>query len=260
MSGIVCQCRAAFGRYARAGVALVMLVTAAAQSSDAGQGTDSSKGDIERIAREFAVEASRVRPSPVPGLYEIAVGTNFIYATADRRFLISGDIIEASSGNNVSEARRLQLRAEIVSRVGRTVEPVVFSSPAKRHSITAFVDLDCPLCRKMHGDIQSLLSRGIEVRYVFYPSGDADSDVWKKTRAVWCAKDRQAALSAALQGRPPAQSADCDGAATLEAHRQFGKALGVQGTPTIVDAEGRLIMGYRSPEILEASLGSKAVR
>ncbi len=246
-------------RLAIIGASLTALALCPAQSLAVGQGDD----DIQHIARELAVDAGRVVPSPVAGLYEIVVGTDFIYVTPDARFLISGDIIESVSGANVSEARRKQLRSEIATRASRTVEPLVFSSAAKRRSITVFIDVDCTLCRKLHADIQALLARGIEVHYVFYPSGTEDSESWKKTKAVWCAKDRHSALNAAMQGRSPTAPAGCDSTAMLamlHAHRKLGDSLGIQGTPTILDGEGRLILGYRSPEILEATLGLNAAR
>src|SRR5690606_15890849 len=97
---------------------------------------------------------------------------------------------------------------------------------------------------------------GIRVRYLSYPRTGPDTEAWYEAEAVWCAKDRNAALTAAKQGEK-VESAPCD--APIAGHYEFGRQVGITGTPGVLLATGEMIPGYLPPaRMLEAIRDSEA--
>ena len=59
-------------------------------------------GDTEAIQKQLAetfpdIRADQLAPSPIPGLFELRIGPQVAYVSADGRFLVRGDIIEVKT-------------------------------------------------------------------------------------------------------------------------------------------------------------------
>mgnify|MGYP003316602836 FL=1 len=94
-------------------------------------------------------------------------------------------------------------------------------------------------------DVPVVNSLGIAVRYLAYPRTGVDSAIGDEMRNVWCAEDRQKALTAA-KNREQVQSRLCD--APIARHYALGKELGVRGTPAIFLENGIRVPGYIPPD------------
>lgn len=182
-----------------------------------------------------------VRLSPVAGLYEVEIGAQIVYVSADTRYLIKGDMIDLSNNESLTDRRRNSLR---VSQLGGMAEGemVVFDSAEAKHTITVFTDVDCTFCRKLHAEVPKLQELGIRVRYLSFPRHGPGSDSWKQADAIWCSDDRQSALTRAKKGEK-IEAPDC-GATPIAAQFEMGNKLGVRGTPAIILESGELISGY----------------
>ena len=85
----------------------------------------------ERGARD-QVERRRgedISDSPVPGIYQVAVGANVAYVTKDGRYIIRGDIYDAETSANVSEETRSRARVAMLSSVDP--ESMIVFKPAR---------------------------------------------------------------------------------------------------------------------------------
>ena len=202
------------------------------------------------------VEASQIRPTPIAGVYEIGVGTNIAYVSADARYLLRGDLVDLESYVNLTERRRNGARTEQLAGLGED-KMIIFGPDAKsaKHEITVFSDIDCGYCRKLHQEMAQLNELGVRVRYVFYPRSGPDSASWKKAEDVWCADDRNGALTAAKAGQTVA-SKEC-GATPISEEWQMGQRFGVRGTPAIITSDGALIAGYLPAQQLVARLDNE---
>ncbi len=181
-----------------------------------------------------------VTEGPIDGLYEVTMGSQIVYLSDDRRYLIKGDIIDLTSNESVTEKRRSSLRLETLNALDDS-QMVVFGPEDATHTITVFTDIDCTYCRKLHREMSALNDLGIRVRYVFYPRYGPGSESWAKADAVWCSDDRQAAMTRAKSG----EAVTADGCPTPVAeHYALGNKLGVRGTPALVMEDGELIGGY----------------
>jgi thiol:disulfide interchange protein DsbC len=203
----------------------------------------------EQLAEKLnGIQANDISDSPVPGIYQVAIGSSVAYVTTDGRYIIRGDIYDASTSANLTEETRSQARVELLNSVDPASMIIFKPADGKvKHKITIFTDVDCGYCRQFHREIDKVMALGIEVHYLFYPRTGPNTESWAKADHVWCAKDRNAALTdAKLGGKIP--SATCN--TPVAAHYALGQQVGVRGTPAIFNEAGELIGGYLPPATL----------
>jgi thiol:disulfide interchange protein DsbC len=203
-------------------------------------------GEAEVIQRQLAktfpeVRADQLTPSPIPGLFELRIGPQVAYVSADGRFLVRGDIIDVASNDNLTEARRGAARLSAIDDVGEG-RMIVFSPKQVKHTINVFTDVDCGYCRKLHREIDQYLAQGIRVRYLFFPRSGPNTEGWTKAEQVWCSPDRNAALTKSKRGEVLAAK-PCN-PNPVQQHYSLGIDFGVQGTPAIITDTGELLPGY----------------
>jgi thiol:disulfide interchange protein DsbC len=202
-----------------------------------------------------------VVPSPVAGLYEVVLQDGqAIYVSADAQFLIPGDMYQAlpEGLTNLGEKRRNVLRKARIEALDEKDMIVFEPAGGRKATITVFTDVDCPYCRKLHGEISALNAHGIAVRYLAFPrTGLIDRDTGTKTEtyvrmvATWCAEDRKAMLTSAKRGAD-VPAADCD--TPVEEQYELGREVGVTGTPALVLEDGTILPGYIPADTLAGHL------
>jgi thiol:disulfide interchange protein DsbC len=236
---------------------LALLCSATAMAAEAPAGAGGGKAVDPRIAIAKKVDArpEDVRPTPVPGLYEVAHGADLLYVSADARYVIDGDLYDVDKKINLSEDRRTQARVAAIGAV-RDDQSIIFGPSNAKYTITVFTDIDCGYCRKLHSEIAELNRLGIRVRYLFYPREGPGSSSWQKADAVWCAADRNDALTRAKKGETIA-AGNC-GATPVARDYELGQKMGIRGTPGIFTSRGEYIAGYMPPQQLLAHLDELA--
>jgi thiol:disulfide interchange protein DsbC len=196
----------------------------------------------KKLAQTYPeVRTDQLAPSPIPGLFELRIGPQVAYVSADGRFLVRGDIIEVSSNDNITEARRGAARLSAINDVG-DAQMVVFSPKQVKHTINVFTDVDCGYCRKLHREIDQYMAQGIRVRYLFFPRSGPNTEGWTKAEQVWCSSDRNAALTRSKRGEVLTTKVCSPN--PVQQHYSLGLLFGVQGTPAIITDSGELLPGY----------------
>jgi thiol:disulfide interchange protein DsbC len=209
---------------------------------------------IEELAATLpGVEAQDIFVSPVPGMYEVAVGPQVAYVSDDGRYFIQGDLYDLDSNQNLTEQRRSQARTQVIENINPNSMIVFSPAPEEvKHTVTVFTDIDCGYCRQLHREMDQVNALGIAVRYVSYPRTGPDTDSWDKADRVWCAADRKTAFTeATLAGKVPEELCNTTPVAS---HYDFGHLAGVRGTPTILTDGGVQLGGYLPPQELFSQL------
>lgn len=214
-------------------------------------------------AAELAAVAARIpgtkpeelRATPIAGIYELRRGAELVYVTADGRYGFAGDLYRLADRNNLSDARRRELRLALLSAVPES-SMVVFSPATPKYTITVFTDVDCTYCRALHKQIAEYNRLGVKVRYMFYPRSGPNTESWSKAEQVWCSRDRGAALTAAKLGTP-LKAAVCKPNPVAEQYA-LGQSIGLSGTPGIITEQGELLPGYEPPDELLQELQQEA--
>lgn len=230
-----------------ASVALLALFPAAAEGASV---------EETIAARIPGVEAKDVRATPVAGLYEVAVGAQVVYISADGRFMVRGELLDMMNGNSLTEAREGELRLAVL----KALDPkrmVLFPASQQKHVVTVLTDIDCGYCRRLHREIHEYNDRGISVRYMFMPLAGPGSDSWRKADAVWCSPNRNDALTRAKLGETIELSGACQNSPVAE-HYRLAQDLGMRGTPAIIMEDGEVARGYVPADQLAAWLDERA--
>lgn len=232
-----------------AAAALFSVASASAQQVDADDELTQVRQKVNAMFQ--AISPEDITPSPLNGWYTIHRGSIVAYVSADARYLIQGDLIDLEANVNLSEYVRNSSRRELMASV--TDEEVISFSPEEvKYSIAVFTDVDCTYCRRLHNQIDEYLAYGIEIRYLMYPRNGPQSKAWTTAEEVWCASDRNTALTAAKSDRKFA-STNCD-ASIIANQYDLGQDVGLTGTPAIILDDGTLISGYLPPDQLKARL------
>lgn len=206
----------------------------------------------DTVAERFAeIGAENVFESPIDGWYTVRKGAIIAYISADSRYLLQGDLIDLENNANLSEKARNDARAIMMSAVSDD-EVIIFTPDEVEYTVSVFTDIDCTFCRRLHAQIDQYMEQGIEIRYFLYPRNGPTSASWAKAENVWCANDRNEALTLAkLDEEYPTHTCD---ASIVSTHYAIGQDVGLRGTPAIVLDDGTLFSGYLPPEKLKQAI------
>lgn len=205
---------------------------------------------IKKVLSELMpqAKADSIKPSGFPGMYEAIYGPQIIYISGDGRYMLEGDLYDLKNQMNLTETKRRVGRAKTVRNMDE--KGMISFMPEKgklKHTITAFTDIDCGYCRKMHKQMKEYNDFGIAFRYLAYPRSGVNTPSYHKAVSVWCAEDKKAAMTKAKSGKA-LPKANCE--TPIKAHMAAAKLVGVTGTPTMVLENGRVIPGYVEPKRL----------
>ena len=214
--------------------------------------------DENTVKQAFAksmpdVKIDAITPSPISGIYEVAVGANIFYVSDNGKYLLQGRLVDIQTRTDLTEEKLSSTRLAALDKIGQK-NMIVFTPKIKKYTVYIFTDIDCGYCRKLHSEIDQYLAEGITIQYLFFPRAGKGSESYNKAVSVWCADDRNAALTAAKKDQK-ITSKTCDN--PVDAHMQLGEDFGVKGTPMIVTEKGNIYPGYLPAKQLVEALDAE---
>lgn len=131
---------------------------------------------------------------------------------------------------------------------------IVYRDEHSQYQVTVFTDVNCPICRRLHNQMEDYQMFEISVRYAAFPNmGNA----LEQMHGIWCSGDRKAAMSQAKRSED-VSVAGCRSDA-VDDQFELAVSAGLRGTPAIVTPQGRVLYGHVSAErliqVLEAESG-----
>lgn len=194
-----------------------------------------------------------VRPTPMRGLFEIRInGTDILYTDAEGNYLIQGALIDTKARVNLTDERLEKLTAIAFDELPLKDAFTVVRGNGQR-KLAVFADPNCGFCKRFERDLAKL--DNVTIHTFLYPVLGKDSE--QKSRAIWCARDRNKAWDDWMQRgvTPPEPKADakCDTTA-LERNIAFGQKYRITGTPTTILANGTRLPGAVGLDRLEPLL------
>lgn len=195
-----------------------------------------------------------ITPAPLPGFYAVIASGQLVYVSGDGKYLMDGNLLDLSKRQNLSDAAWAEYRKPRLASLDNA-QSIVFAPPHPKYTVTVFTDVNCGFCRALHEQIADFNKAGIAVHYVAWPRGGVKTTSGRPTptytemSSVWCASDRKAALTEALEGHAP-KPASCVN--PVKKQFELGVDLGVNGTPTIFGPDGRQLGGFvTAPKLLK---------
>lgn len=183
---------------------------------------------------------SSITPAEVSGLYEVMVGPQLFYVSADGKYLLSGKLFDLDSREDLTSPKVSRAKAQAIEAVGED-NMVIFAPEKFQHTVTIFTDIDCGYCQKLHSEIDDYNELGIRVRYLMFPRAGIGSDSYDKAVTVLCADDRKDAMTRSKAGEKLAKK-ECEN--PVNNHWNLGQLLGVNGTPAVFLESGDMLPGY----------------
>ena len=228
---------------------LLFSVGCSADSSEDSNDIEDVKNKLIEILPE-EIDLLSIHKTDMQGFFEVNFeGIEPLYVSSDGNYLVSGDIylITKEGLVNKSEARRDYQRKTLISNLDKK-ELITFEPEELIHNVFVFTDVDCGYCRQFHNQIDAYLELGIRVNYLAYPRAGVGSESFRKISSAWCDDDPNYSLTLLKQGKDIEIKLCPDN--PVEKHFKLGNALGVQGTPSIITDEGKMIPGYLPPQDL----------
>jgi thiol:disulfide interchange protein DsbC len=217
--------------------------------------TDSAQA-VERLREAFpGIPVGTVEPAPVPGMFQVQVRGEWLYVTADGRFVFAGELFELRPEGAVSllEERQQALRVPAIAALDPE-QLITFAAKQPKAEIYVFTDTTCGYCRLMHRQMAAYNRAGITVHYLAFPRGGATSAGARELTDIWCSANRNLAMDEAKLEKPLSQKpASCS--APVATHYALGEQFGVRGTPAVFTSEGEQIGGYLPADRMAEKLG-----
>lgn len=194
-----------------------------------------------KIEKLLQMSVSSVANSPINGVLQVMTERGIFYISEDAKFLMHGRIYNMDEGmRNETEEALVGVRKAGIQEFAQDV--IEFKAENEMHTITVFTDITCGYCRKLHNEIDQYNKQGITVRYLAFPRGGLASKGFDDLVSIWCADDKQAAMTNAKAG-DSVVAKTCE--TKVAEQYQFGQQIGVTGTPAIVFEDGTMEAGYR---------------
>jgi thiol:disulfide interchange protein DsbC len=210
------------------------------------------------LAKFPKANVERVKKLPEIDLYQIVVARGeepiIIYTDENFRFMMQGSLVDTKSMRDINDDTVKELTAIDFNSLplDRAIKKVKGNGSRK---VVVFSDPDCPFCKRIEQEFEKMTD--VTVYVLLYPIESLHAKAPERSRAIWCSPNRLKAWEDyMLRGTAPTAKGDCaNPVADIVA---LGRSKGINGTPTLVFADGTRIPGALTAAQLEAQFSSMA--
>ena len=207
------------------------------------------KNLAERIPQLQKVD--EVSKSAMPGLYEIRVNSEIYYTDSEGNFLLQGNLIDTKQRRNLTEERVNKITAISFDALPLKDAFTIVRGTGKR-KLAVFEDPNCGYCKQFERDLQKV--DNITIHMFLYPILSADSN--EKSKNIWCSRDRGLTWQDWMVRDKTTSTASCDISA-IERNVAIGRRHKINGTPTLIFADGTRVPGAITAAEVEKHLAAK---
>ena len=205
------------------------------------------------IAEKFPEAGSNIEVTKTTfGWYEVYAGGRLFYTDEDVNYFFLGNIVEAKSMSNITAQRLQKLSAIKFESLPLDFAIKTVKGNGKR-KVAVFSDPDCPYCKRLEKDLANVTD--VTIYTFLYPIPSLHPDAARKSKAIWCAPNRQKAWDDYMLRGVLAAEKSCD--SPIDEIQAVGQKYKMNGTPTLVFADGRVVPGAIPTSDMETYLNGK---
>lgn len=218
-----------------------LMLSMAAQADDGAENLEKRLKDLYPATR-----IERVQTSEIPALYEVTMGKNSAYTDATGRYFVFGHLFDMNTQRDLT-AERMEKQQRIDFSQLPLGDAIKIVRGKGERVLAVFSDPDCPYCKRLEAELDKLDNVTL---YIFpYPLEGLHPEAVDKAVAVWCAPDRVRAWADLMKtGKVPAKR-NCEN--PIQRNIQLAQRLGINGTPTMLFADGRMLPGAAPGDRIE---------
>jgi len=185
------------------------------------------------------------------GMYEVDMGKNIGYTNKEGQFFLFGHIFDMKHQQDLTQQRLDALNVIDFAELPLKDAIKTVKGNGKR-VMAVFSDPDCPYCKRLEPDLAKL--DNVTIYTFLMPLDGLHPEASKKAKNIWCAPNKAAAWhDYMLDSKTPAEGKVCDN--PIDRNVQLGQKLNINGTPTMIAADGRVLPGAAPIEQIEQWLG-----
>lgn len=226
--------------------------------------TDSSVKNADQLKADLLKEIPGIKSidainkSKIDNINEVIVGRKIFYVTADGKYLIFGNIIDPINKKNLTEERTAELSTVDWSKLPLNLAIKEVNGNGSR-KVAIFSDPDCPYCQMFEKQVVPNLKDTTIYTFLFplpiHPNARHDSE------KIWCSKDRLSAWVNWMRNKVDIPAAPVCDVSPLDTIYKIGTdEVQVEGTPTIILADGQILSGVVPAEQLIAKMDEAAAK
>lgn len=209
---------------------------------------DEGAGNLEKRLKDLypVTRIDHVQPSEIPAIYEVTMGKNAAYTDTTGRYFVFGHLYDMKTQRDLT-AERMD-KQQRINFAQLPLDDAIKTVHGKGERVlVVFSDPDCPFCKRLEPELEKLNNVTL---YTFpYPLESLHPESQDKAVAVWCAPDRASAWANLMKTGKAPVNRNCDN--PIQRNIQLAQRLGVNGTPTLFAADGRMLPGAASVERIE---------
>lgn len=215
-----------------------------------------TKEEAGKVLGKVVDNVVGVVQGPFPGIWEVDVVRNGktypIYLDYSLKYLFNGQFIRLGDMANLTGERYADLNRVDVASIPLK-DAIRVGSPSAKKKVIVLTDPTCPYCVKLHGAIRKAAAKDADVAFFVmpYPRNRNDQATYQKCLAVVCSKSEKLLDDAYAGKEVPPAACKTD---AVDATMRLADRLKIQGTPTMILPDGRMVSGYMETEALLALL------
>jgi thiol:disulfide interchange protein DsbC len=194
-----------------------------------------------------------IKKTPYLGLYEVVVGDDLFYTDENATFLFLGHVIDPKTKQSLTSERLQEIKD--ARRISMDALPLDLSIKAVRgngkRKLVVFSDPKCPYCKRLEKELAKVTD--VTIYTLLYPVLNGSLPT---ATSIWCSGDRLKAWDDfMLRGIAPPEK-NCE--TPISTLVQTGQKYRINGTPTLIFADGSVVPGMITTEAIEKKLNTAA--
>ncbi|HWR90603.1 MAG TPA: DsbC family protein [Dissulfurispiraceae bacterium] len=239
---------------------LVFLATFPARTADAFSKTGCEgdckqchsfgKEEAKAILKKVKLSEAKIlgiQISPVKGLWEVTLEDKgkkaVLYVDLSKKYLMTGPIIEVSTGSNKTMEKVDQITEKKKVDVSKipVSDTIIMGKKDAAKRVIVFTDPDCPFCATLHKEITKVTKdrKDIVFHVKLYPL-KGHKDAYWKSKSIVCNKSVKM-LEDNFE-KKTIKKTECD-TKEIDDTIKLAESLGITGTPTLVMPDGTVYSG-----------------